>query len=100
MKKNHIASIVLATIAFSTHAFAANNTMSPTQEKQVQGVVHDFIIKNPEVVIQSLQGYQQKQIADQTKKFEKIQESSPKYANQLFHQASDPVAAFCTQVLY
>jgi len=96
MKKNHlivniVSSLLVSAIAFSAQTFAANNTMNPTQEKQVEGVVRDFITKNPEVVIQSLQGYQQKQIADQTKKFEKIQENSPKYANQLFHQASDPV---------
>ncbi|MCE3237519.1 MAG: dsbA 1 [Gammaproteobacteria bacterium] len=81
--------MLASTIAFSDTSLS--NTMSPAQEKQIETAVHDFIIKNPEVVIQSLQGYQQKQMADQTKKFEQIQKNTPKYANQLFHEAADPI---------
>ncbi len=83
--------LVPSMAAFSVTPSTMSNTMNPAQEKQVEAAVHDFIIKNPEVVIQSLQGYQQKQIADQTKKFEKIQQNAPQYANQLFHGAADPV---------
>lgn len=97
MKTSYITSLGLASLltsglALSTPAVTTNNTINPTEKQKIEGVVHDYVIQNPEVIIQSLQGYQQKQIAEQTQKFQKIQESSPKYANQLFHQATDPVA--------
>jgi len=95
MKVNHITSLALACFLASGVAISAqtnNNITSPAQKKQIEGIVHDYIIQNPEVVVQSLQGYQQKQISEQTQKFEKIQQNSPKFANQLFHQTTDPVA--------
>ncbi len=93
MKTNPMISLGLACLLASSIAVSAqtaSNTTSPAQKKQIEGVVHDYIIQNPEIVIQSLQGYQQKQIAEQSKKFEKIQQNSPKFANQLFHQTTDP----------
>lgn len=95
MKVNHITSLALAFSLASSVAISAqtaNNTTSPTQKKQIEGIVHDYIIQNPEVVVQSLQSYQQKQISEQTQKFEKIQQNSPKFANPLFHQTTDPIA--------
>jgi protein-disulfide isomerase len=68
------------------------NTAGPVQQKQIETIVRDYIVKNPEVLIESLQNYQQKQMVEQEKKFVKIQQTSPGYANQLFHQSSDPVA--------
>ncbi len=95
MKMNQITSLALACLLASGTAMSAqttNSTLNSTQKQQVEGIVRDFIIQNPEVVIKSLQGYQQKQFSEQTKKFEKIQQNAPKFANQLFHQTNDPVA--------
>lgn len=61
-------------------------------KKQVEGVVHDYILQNPDVVVQSLQSYQQKQMEQTQKTFQKIQETAPKFADRIFHQASDPIA--------
>lgn len=95
MKANTITSLALACLLASSAALSApatDNTGNTAQKKQVEGIVHDYILQNPDIVIQSLQNYQQKQIAEQTQKFEKIQKNSPKFATQLFHQATDPVA--------
>lgn len=95
MKVKYITSLALACLLASSTAIsvqATDNITSPAQKKQIESIVHDYILQNPEVVIQSLQGYQQKQITEQTQKFEKIQQNSPKFANQLFHQTTDPVA--------
>jgi protein-disulfide isomerase len=64
----------------------------PAQKKQIETVVHDFIIQNPEVVVESLQGYQQKQMEQTRKSFEKIQQTAPQFANPLFYQSTDPMA--------
>jgi len=66
--------------------------MSAVQKKQVQEVVRDYLVQNPDVIIQALQVYQQKQMDQAKKTIQKTQDSSPQYADALFHQASDPVA--------
>lgn len=95
MKMNNMIGLGLACLLTSSVAISAEtpaDTTTPVQKKQIEGVVRDYIMQNPEIVIQSLQGYQQKQIAEQSKKFENIQKNTPKYANELFHQTSDPIA--------
>jgi protein-disulfide isomerase len=62
-------------------------TTSP-QDKQI----HDYILANPEVLVQSLQSFQQKQMDQTQKSFESIQKDAPNHADKLFRQASDPVA--------
>lgn len=95
MKINQITGLALASLLASSAAVSAqatNNTLTSAQKKQTENVVHDYIIQNPEVLVQSLQGYQQKQLTEQTQKFKMIQQNSPKFASQLFHQTTDPVA--------
>lgn len=94
MKMNKIISLGLASLLASGIAMSATTPtdFTPAQKKQFESMIHDYIMQNPETVIQSLQGYQQKQIAEQSKKFESIQKNAPKFANELFHQATDPVA--------
>ena len=42
-------------------AVAADNTMSPEQQKQIEKVVHDYLISNPEILVEVSQVLQQKQ---------------------------------------
>jgi len=75
---------VLMSLCLLSTTLAANDSMQDE-------MIHNYIMKHPEVLVASLELYQQKQI-DQTKQtFEKIQNTSPKYADRLFHQANDPV---------
>jgi protein-disulfide isomerase len=50
----------LATMMASPVALAADS-MSPEQQKQVEKIVHDYLISNPEVLIEASQALQQKQ---------------------------------------
>ncbi len=88
MKHHFIASLILLGL-FTTATAAAS---SAVDKKQVDGLVHDYILQNPEVLVQSLQSYQQKQMDQTRKSFDKIQADAPQFANRLFHSASDPVA--------
>lgn len=87
---------ILIGLAFSSFilngaTYAATN-LDNAQKKQIEAVVHDYLLKNPEVLVKSLDNYQQKQMNQAQETFKKIQDTSPKYANRLFHQAIDPIA--------
>lgn len=83
-----LSAMLSSMVAFSAHAAT---TAEPAQNKQMEELVHNYIIKHPEVLVQSLEIYQQKQM-DQTKQtFDKIQNTAPKFADRLFHQTTDPV---------
>jgi len=76
----------MASLFISSTIASAQTSNSSVQDKQI----HDYIINNPEVVVQSLQSYQQKQMEQTQKSFEDIQKEAPKYADKLFNQTTDP----------
>lgn len=88
MKIRHkLIGIVLASLAgVSITANAAD-----MQKKEMQSIIHDYILQNPEVLVQSLQTFQQKQMEQTQQSFSKIQEMAPKYSDRLFRQTTDPV---------
>lgn len=77
-------------VAFGTTAAFAD--MSAAQKTQMDSAIHDYILKNPEVLVQALQSFQQKQMDEAQKTMQKTQETASKYASDLFHSANDPVA--------
>ncbi len=88
MKNRTLIGIAIASlIGFSATASAAD----AAQKKEMQTIVHDYIMQNPEVIVQSLQGFQQKQMEQTQKSFTKIQQLAPKFSDRLFHQTTDPV---------
>jgi len=84
-----IAGFITAGCVLSGHTVQAASALNAAQTKQVQKIVQDYISSNPEAVIQSLQSYQQKQMA---KSVEKTQAGSVAQADSIFHQSSDPMA--------
>lgn len=90
VKKSHqLIGIAIASLIGFNAAAHADTAM---QKKEVQTIVHDYIMQNPEVLVQSLQTFQQKQMEQTQKSFTKIQEIAPKFSDRLFHQSTDPVA--------
>ncbi len=83
---------VAALFVLNVGTAMADNNFNAAQKQQIESVVHDYLLKNPDVVVQSLQAYQQKQIDQARQTMAKTQSSSPKFVNSLFHQAKDPVA--------
>ena len=86
MKLNRIVTAILMVNAILVGSASA----APT--KQTEQVMHDYIINNPEVVVQSLQSYQQKQMDQAHKTIQKTQETASKFADPLFHQTNDPMS--------
>lgn len=92
MKINSVIKVlaIASMMAFGASSFAATDALSAGQKQQVETVVHDYLAKNPDVVIAALQSYQQRQMDQARKTIEKTQASLPQYANSLFHQTQDP----------
>lgn len=88
MKLNHVVTMIAAAsgLAFGTMA-CADDQLSAGQKTQVEGVIHDYLLKNPEVLAESIQILQKKQM-DQMKN--KGQAGALKNASALFNQANDP----------
>lgn len=81
----------MAYAATTTTPATNGNGLTPAQKTDVQKVVHTYLVQNPEVVIEALQGYQQKQMQQAQKMMQKTQESAVTFANDIFKNAADPV---------
>ncbi len=87
MKLSQIASFLVAgSMIYSAAVSAAQ--MDATQKKQVEGVVREYLVQNPEVIVESLQSWQQKQMS---KSIEKTQSTAVQLADTLFHSSTDPI---------
>lgn len=73
---------VLATTLASPFAMAADTTMSPEQKKDMEKVIHDYLVNNPEVLLEASQALQQKQ---QQAMQQQAQAAIKDNANQLFN---------------
>jgi protein-disulfide isomerase len=90
-----ISGVALIGLTGGTMALSAtisNPAPSDPQKKQIENIVHDYIIKNPEVIVQSLQIFQQNQIDQAQKSMEKTRQLAPKYTGDLFNKTNDPIA--------
>jgi protein-disulfide isomerase len=94
VKMKHMISVIMASVVGLASIACAADTqaMNPQQQKQVEDVVRNYLVKNPEVIVESLQTLQQKQMEQARKTMQKTQETAPKHVDALFRQANDPVA--------
>lgn len=80
----------IISIPFSSYANTEN--VSPAERTKIETVVHEYLIKNPQVLIEVMQVLQKKQ-ADQAQQTVKLtQKAAPIFAKDLFQRANDPVA--------
>lgn len=61
MKLKNLLSIGALTACMVSPALIAANNMSPEQQKDIEKVVHDYLVNNPEVLVEASQALQQKQ---------------------------------------
>ena len=78
---NRVTASLLAMAMVSPALFAAAAPMSADQKKQMEQVVHDYLVQNPEVLIEASQVLQQKQ---QKTMQEQAKNSISQNANELF----------------
>jgi len=67
------------------------NSVSPAERAKIEGVVHDYLLKKPEVIVEVLQILQRKQYEQAEQTVKQTQQSAAAFANPLFHQTNDPI---------
>ncbi len=86
--------------AFATQTYAADPAstapadianMSPAQKAQIEEVVHQYLLRKPEVLVEALQILQKKQYQEAEQTVKKTQADANKFAEALFHSATDPM---------
>lgn len=88
--KQNAASPAAATAVKKLVAGVENAETSNSATKQIENTVHKYLMKNPQVVVEALQTYQQKQMESMQELFKDTQKMAPKYADALFHHEVDP----------
>ena len=63
MKKNTLFAVSMLTAALTMPMAYADNAISPAQKVEVQKIVHDYLVNNPEVLVEASQALQSKQQA-------------------------------------
>lgn len=86
--------LIPSLLALSMSAFAAddkNVSVSPAEKAKIESVVHDYILANPNVIVEAIQLLQKKQYEEAEKSVKQTQQDAGKYADALFRQKGDPV---------
>lgn len=93
MKANSIlVMLVIFSAAISLDVAYCAGDLSAMQKAQMEQVVHDYLLQHPEVIMQSVQTFQQKQMVENMKKMQAdVTKNATKHIDALFHQSSDPV---------
>ena len=74
-----------------TPAYAADS-FNTDQKKQIQEIVHQYLVQKPEVIVEALQVIQRKQFDEAQLTVKETQKNAIKFAEALFNQSNDPIA--------
>lgn len=101
MKRLVKTALATAVVAFAAQSFAATTkpanpsnsvNISPAERNKIESVVHDYLLKNPEIIYQAVQALQAKQYQEAAKTVKQTQQTAGNFADKLFKNANDPVA--------
>ncbi|WP_448206722.1 DsbA family protein [Azospirillum sp. sgz302134] len=82
-------SLIGALVALSPVAVQAQSAMDDAQRKAIEGVVRDYLMKNPEIILEAVESLQQRQkVAEE----EKARKALTENKKALFESPADPVA--------
>lgn len=94
--KTALAAIVLPAMAVSSVAYAADVAVSPQERAKIETVVREYLIKQPEVIVQAIQELQKKQYQQAESTIKTTQKNVGQFVQPLFNQANDPVVGNVT----
>ena len=84
--------MLLPSILFAHTAFAETTPpISDTERTRIESVVHDYLVKKPEVLIEAMQTLQKKEMEQTQNIIKQTEKNAASYAKQLFQAANDPV---------
>lgn len=78
-----------ASTTTTTNTTTSTQSFTPDQVNQIQHVIHDYLVKNPEVLIEASQALQMKEAA---KAETAAQQAIVQFKNQLFNDPASPTA--------
>lgn len=88
--------IAACALAFSANTYAAtprtNVNVTPQERAKIEEVVRQYLVQNPEVIIEAVQSFQRKQYEQAEKTVQETQKDVGNYIKPLFKQGNDPVA--------
>jgi protein-disulfide isomerase len=85
--KLFLAALILSLSPVAAHA--ADTPFTDAQKKELETAIHDYLMKNPKVIMDSVDQYRQSQQADEEKGFDaKVKEKNA----ELYKNPKDPVA--------
>ena len=73
----------------ATYTYADSQSFTPDQQTQIQKIVHDYLVKNPQVLVEVANALQSQQLAQQNAQAIK---ALPANAKDLFYNTNSPVA--------
>ncbi len=79
-----------AALLTSTATFAAD-TFTPAQTTQIENIIAQTLKDKPEIIINALQAFQQKQYEQAAQTIKNTQQSATKYITALFNAPNDPI---------
>ena len=89
VKNKALISLLLPLTLASGAALAQNSSsFNPNQTKEIQQIIHDYLVKNPQVLIEASQALQQQQMAQMQKTASK---AITENARDLFNNSTSPV---------
>jgi protein-disulfide isomerase len=94
MKRRLQPLIAISLLAFTAApSFAADNTaVTPAERAKIEAVVHDYLLRKPEVMVEVMQVLQRKQFEQTQQTVKQTQQSAGNYIKNLFQQTNDPVS--------
>lgn len=90
MKRFATALLATAAIAAAPLALAAD-TFTAAQQSQIQDIIAKTLKDKPQIIIDALQAFQQKQYEQAAQTIKGTQQAASKFVSALFNQAGDPV---------
>jgi protein-disulfide isomerase len=99
MNRFALTSFAALLVAVSTSSYAANPpsannnvSVSPAERAKIEEVVHEYLLRKPEVLVEALQILQRKQYEQAEQTVKQTQKTASSYITGLFHGQNDPVA--------
>ncbi|MBX3708247.1 MAG: DsbA family protein [Gammaproteobacteria bacterium] len=97
MKQFVKTTLAIGMLAITSQALAATNnkpshlSVSPAEREKIETVVHEYLLRNPEVIVEVMQILQRKQFEQAQQTIQQTQQTASSFANALFRQTNDPV---------
>src|SRR5579871_1147214 len=88
---------MLSCLFLSQAAFATANTtstaapVSDAERARIENIVHDYLVKKPEVLIEAMQTLQKREIEQTQNMIKETEKNAGRYAKDLFQANGDPI---------